>query len=842
MSVTKWFARWSVWATAAMVAVAGVGIAGAAPSEQGGQHQSSGQTHRAAVHTVTLVTGDVVRVGPGAPGREQVRLVGGSGTASDSIKVVRQAMRTYVIPDAARPYVLGGKLDPGLFDVTTLVAEGFHDQLRKRTPLIVTYAGAPADASAKARSDSWKGARKVRVLKSIGAAVVEADKRNAQEFWASIDDDRARVGRSAAPVRLAGGASHIWLDRQVEASLDESVPQIGAPAAWAKGLTGKGVTVAIADTGVDDTHPDLKGKVSASADFSGSADTVDRVGHGTHVASTVAGDGAAADGRYRGVAPDAQLVSAKVLDDSGAGSWSGVIAGLEWSVEQGANVVNLSLGGSDSPGVDPVEESINRLTEETGTLFVTAAGNQPACTAGNVVGSPATADEALAVGAVDKGDELADFSCVGPRLGDGAIKPEVTAPGVDIVAAKANGTELGEPVGEHYVTASGTSMATPHVAGAAAILLQQHPSWKAAELRARLMSTTRAHEALGVFQQGAGRIDVDHATSSEIRTSAGKVELGYFRWPHDDLEPVTQDLTYSNDSDAAVTLDLSIEASGEEPVPADALSVDTQSVTVPAGGSATVAIRLDPSGLAYGIYGGFLTAAVAGTGESLQTPVGWNYESEMYDLTVEGINRDGTPMTEILDVVDIDDGSWAPTDFVVMQNGRTTLRLPPGRYSVGATVATNPTDEAPGEFVVVTQPDVDLRQDTTTVLDARKSREVTMSVKGSPRTTLRSTSIGYTRSSEGSGGPGGHGGSTYSAHVSDRRMYAVPTSPVSARGIRVRLPRSSERLPRSRSRSSEVRVSTSTRASSQSVRGSTAAGGCRWRPSPTAIRSRVRSR
>ena len=522
------------------------------------------------------------------------------------------------------------------------------------------------------------------------------------------------------PVRLAGGASHIWLDRQVEASLDESVPQIGAPAAWAKGLTGKGVTVAIADTGVDDTHPDLKGKVSASADFSGSADTVDRVGHGTHVASTVAGDGAAADGRYRGVAPDAQLVSAKVLDDSGAGSWSGVIAGLEWSVEQGADVVNLSLGGPDSPGVDPVEESINRLTEETGTLFVTAAGNQPACTAGNVVGSPATADEALAVGAVDKGDELADFSCVGPRLGDGAIKPEVTAPGVDIVAAKANGTELGEPVGEHYVTASGTSMATPHVAGAAAILLQQHPSWKAAELRARLMSTARAHEALGVFQQGAGRIDVDHATSSEIRTSAGKLELGYFRWPHDDLEPVTRDLTYSNDSDAAVTLDLSIEASGEEPVPADALSLDTQSVTVPAGGSATVAIRLDPSGLAYGIYGGFLTAAVAGTGESLQTPVGWNYESEMYDLTVEGINRDGTPMTEILDVVDIDDGSWAPTDFVVIQNGRTTLRLPPGRYSVGATVATNPTDEAPGEFVVVTQPDVDLRQDTTTVLDARQ--------------------------------------------------------------------------------------------------------------------------
>jgi subtilisin family serine protease len=776
--VTKRVARWSVWVAAATVAVAGVGSAGAAPPERdGGLRSWDPPSQRATGHTVTLITGDVVRVEPGAPGREQVRLVGRSGTSSNSVHVVRQANRTYVIPAMARPYVLAGKLDSGLFDVTTLVADGFADRQRKRIPLIMTYAGAPGAASAKARSDSWEGARRVRVLSSIGAAAVEADKRSAREFWESIDDDRAVARRNAASVRLAGGISHVWLDRPVKASLAESVPQIGAPAAWEKGLTGKGVTVAIADTGVDDTHPDLKGKVAASADFSDSADTVDRVGHGTHVASTVAGDGAASDGRYTGVAPDARLVSAKVLDDSGAGWWSDVIAGMEWSVDQGADVVNLSLGGMDTPEVDPVEEAINRLTRQTGTLFVTAAGNQPACTGGNRVGSPATADEALAVGAVDKTDGFADFSCVGPRLGDGAIKPEITAPGVDIVAARASGTEVGEPVGEHYVTASGTSMATPHVAGAAAILLQQHPSWTPGELRARLMSTARENDAVGVFQQGAGRIDVAHATSSEVRTSAGKLELGYFRWPHDELTPVTKELTYSNDSDAAVALDLSIEASGAEPVPAGALSLDQKSVTVSANGTATVTVRLDPSALASGNYGGVLTAAVAGTDKSLRTPVGWYNEPEMYDLTVEGINHNGTPMAEILDVVDIDDGAWTPIDLLVIQNGRTTLRLPPGHYSVGATVATDPSDDAPGEFVVVTQPDVDLRQDTTAVLDGRKAKEVTVDVKGAPRTTLRSTTVGYTRSSE-TPGPGGYGGSAYSAHVSNRRMYAVPTSPV----------------------------------------------------------------
>ncbi|WP_240760196.1 S8 family serine peptidase, partial [Phytoactinopolyspora endophytica] len=175
-----------------------------------------------------------------------------------------------------------------------------------------------------------------------------------------------------------------------------------------------------------------------AADFTESeGGTTDRAGHGTHVASIVAGRGTASDGRYTGVAPDADLLVGKVLDDYGDGQESWIIAGMEWAVAEGADVVNLSLGGCATDGSDPMAEAINTLTEQSGALFVVASGNHPSpmgCASPETVSSPASADSALAVGSVNKGDELNDFSNVGPRLGDGALKPDLTAPGAAILA------------------------------------------------------------------------------------------------------------------------------------------------------------------------------------------------------------------------------------------------------------------------------------------------------------------------------------------------------------------------------------------------------------------------
>jgi subtilisin family serine protease len=174
------------------------------------------------------------------------------------------------------------------------------------------------------------------------------------------------------------------------------------------------------------------------------------------------------------VAFGASLLNGKVLDDFGFGSDSGIIAGMEWAAKQKARVVNMSLGGFPTDGTDPMSQAITRLTARYRTLFVVAAGNSGP--GEQTVENPGVATEALTVGAVDAEDQLADFSGRGPRFGDYAMKPDITAPGVDIIAARAAGTALGDPVNQWYTRLTGTSMATPHVAGAAAIMAQRWPS------------------------------------------------------------------------------------------------------------------------------------------------------------------------------------------------------------------------------------------------------------------------------------------------------------------------------------------------------------------------------
>ncbi len=321
-------------ALTAAIGVLGVGFFPAHATHATAQPTAIQRTKQA--KRVTLITGDVVRVGTGKPGAETITMVDRPGQKPTPIKVHRANRRTYVYPVASLPDIYAQKLDPALFDVTTLIADGYDDARTKTLPLLVTYEGDRTQAATRARASAFAGAKRTRVLTTIGAAAVAAPKATVNAFWNGIDRDK--------------NVAKIQLDRRVRASLDQSVPQIGGPAAWANGLTGKGIKIAVVDTGVDATHPDLAGKVLASANFSSSPDATDHYGHGTHVASIAAGTGAGSGGSYRGVAPDAKLLSAKVLGDDGTGLYSGIVAGMEWAVGQGAQVVNLSLGGDDTWG------------------------------------------------------------------------------------------------------------------------------------------------------------------------------------------------------------------------------------------------------------------------------------------------------------------------------------------------------------------------------------------------------------------------------------------------------------------------------------------------------------
>ncbi|WHM38865.1 S8 family serine peptidase [Streptomyces sp. BPTC-684] len=289
-----------------------------------------------------------------------------------------------------------------------------------------------------------------------------------------------------------------------------------------------------------------------------------------------------------------------MLSNAGSGSESQIIAGMEWAAEDvRAKVVSMSLGSQEaSDGTDPMAQAVNTLSRDTGALFVIAAGN----TGAPSIGSPGAADAALTIGAVDSADQVAYFSSQGPRLGDNALKPDLSAPGVDILAARSQYTAGSGP----YTAMSGTSMATLHVAGVAALLAEEHPDWSGQRLKDALMSTAKVLDA-EPYALGAGRVDVPAATTASV-TATGSADLGFVRWPYGDDKPVTRTLTYTNSSDTAVRLTLSVdEARRRCRLPR------RHRAHRPAHGTAHTTVTGDGTHAAVGRTGGRVTASVDGS-------------------------------------------------------------------------------------------------------------------------------------------------------------------------------------------------------------------------------------
>lgn len=245
------------------------------------------------------------------------------------------------------------------------------------------------------------------------------------------------------------------IEGQPSLSASETVPYgidaVKAPLAW--DITkGKGIKVAVVDTGIDYTHPDLKTNYRGGISFVPTeTDPKDHNRHGSHVAGTIA---ASMNGfGVIGVAPSAYLYAVKVLGSAGQGNWSWLIAGLDWCITNKMQVANMSLG---SPTAAPTAvESICNLAWENGLILVAAAGNEGTQ---KPVGYPAKYKSVIAVSAIDSSNVIAPFSCTGPEV-------EVCAPGVNITSTVPGGG---------YSSLSGTSMASPHVAGVAALALSTH--------------------------------------------------------------------------------------------------------------------------------------------------------------------------------------------------------------------------------------------------------------------------------------------------------------------------------------------------------------------------------
>ncbi|KAF0127656.1 MAG: subtilase family serine protease [Elusimicrobia bacterium] len=285
---------------------------------------------------------------------------------------------------------------------------------------------------------------------------------------------------SAGELETPSADAAFFSPKQEDAELPWGIRRVNAAGAWPY-ITGAGVKVAVIDTGIDYKHPDLapnyKGGWNA---VTMTNDPMDDQGHGTHVAGTV---GAVRDGvGVAGVAPNAELYGVKVLDKNGSGQYSWIVAGIEWAVNNRMQVVNMSLGGRS--GTAALAE-VMKVAHKAGIAVVCAAGNDS-----GAVNFPARYPEAIAVSASASNDTIASFSSRGPEIA-------VIAPGVSVYSTKRGGG---------YTSMSGTSMASPHAAGLAALAVQAGNNGAEA-VRAALKGAATPLPAVQPGHQGAGMVD-----------------------------------------------------------------------------------------------------------------------------------------------------------------------------------------------------------------------------------------------------------------------------------------------------------------------------------------------
>ncbi|HWI54704.1 MAG TPA: S8 family peptidase, partial [Desulfobacteria bacterium] len=295
------------------------------------------------------------------------------------------------------------------------------------------------------------------------------------------------------------------------------------PQVWNNGATGEGIGIAILDTGIY-PHPDLTSPVNrivAFKDFVGKKTTpYDDNGHGTHCAGDAASNGLKSVGKYSGPAPQANLIGVKVLNKMGSGMMSGIIAGIQWCIDNkdtyNIRVLSMSLGAKATASYvdDPLCKAVEKAWD-AGIAVCVAAGNEGPET--GTISSPGIDPKVITVGAADDrntvtspDDRIAPFSSRGPTV-DGLSKPDLVASGVNIVSLRSPKSYIDKSnknsrVGEWYNSLSGTSMATPVCAGIAALILSKYPQFSPDNLKSLLVSTCRTMDA-DVNSQGAGIVD-----------------------------------------------------------------------------------------------------------------------------------------------------------------------------------------------------------------------------------------------------------------------------------------------------------------------------------------------
>jgi len=371
---------------------------------------------------------------------------------------------------------------------------------------------------------------------------------------------------------------------------------------WDYSNKGSGIAVAVLDTGIEREHDDLN--VAGGVNFTRSNrgnygyDYYDIYGHGTHVAGTVAAldDGIVAtpeDVDYVvGVVPEVELYAVKVLDDMGRGTISSIVAGIEWSVDNNMHVLNMSFY---SGGYNETLENTCANAYEAGHLLVAAGGNNDE--GDDTVIYPAKHESVIAVAASDKDDNRADFSNRGPEI-------ELIAPGKDVWSTSLNNS---------YHEGSGTSMASPHVAGTAALVWAANPDLLNTEIR-EILQETAEDLRLDDIQQGAGLVRADLAVAAAVAVEEAEYEVAVVA-PEDAEETETGEHTYTykvgNMGTEDDTYDLAVESDGD-----NFTAVVEEKIAVEAGKTEEVDVEVEITEDAEGVDSAKITLTATSQGDS----------------------------------------------------------------------------------------------------------------------------------------------------------------------------------------------------------------------------------
>jgi serine protease AprX len=477
------------------------------------------------------------------------------------------------------------------FDPTKIDASFLNEILASATDdFDVIVRSVPADKEGKAdRATERQVERAAKSVNKHGGSVKQA--------LAIVGAVAARLkGVQILKLTRDDDVDYVVKDQKLQAQFDPALDsakagspgilEVSAPQAWSQlGVTGRGVGVAVVDSGVY-AHPDLAGRIVAAIDFTSLAPTVSNVplgdpgGHGTHVAGLIAGDGTRSAGLHTGVAPNANIIDVRVIDANGSSNVSMILRGLQWVLANrttyNIKVVNMSLGATPTGSYkSDLMATAAEILNFAGVAVVVSAGNTGPL-AGTIT-TPGTDPYAITVGALDDNgtplridDLMATFSSRGRTPFENLAKPDLVAPGRRMVSLRAPGSELdalfpdrqvtvlGAPSPDYY-RLSGTSMAAPIVSGTIALMFERNPNLTIAQVKRRLKSSATPLAFGTANDRGAGLVNAYGAassTSNEREQGAGRVSDAFAKDMRRFIQGqqfVWRDLTFNGGVDSGGT-------------------------------------------------------------------------------------------------------------------------------------------------------------------------------------------------------------------------------------------------------------------------------------------------